>query len=105
MIIVTGSVLTNADNRAAIEAEAVAHCQRSRAEPGCLAHNCHYDVEQPDRLVFVEKWADRAALLTHFAVPESGAFVRAITALSSEAPEMQIYAAEDIGVAGLSSSS
>ncbi len=58
MIIVTGSVLTNADNRAAIEAEGVAHCGRSRAEPGCIAHNCHYDVENPDLLVFVEKWMD-----------------------------------------------
>jgi quinol monooxygenase YgiN len=105
MIIVTGSVLTNTENRAAISVEAVAHCRRSRTEPGCIAHNCHYDVENPDLLVFVEKWADAAALLAHFAVPESGAFVRAIAALATEAPAMQIYAAEDIGVAGLSSRS
>ena len=54
MILITGSVLTNADNRTAIEAESISHCQRSRAEPGCIAHNCHYDVENPDLLVFVE---------------------------------------------------
>jgi quinol monooxygenase YgiN len=101
MIIVTGSVLTNADNRAAIEAEGVAHCRRSRAEPGCIAHNCHYDVEHPERLVFVEKWADAAALLAHFAVPESGAFVRAIAALSTEAPGMEIYISEKIDPAAL----
>lgn len=105
MIIVTGSVLTNAENRAAIEAECVAHSRRSRAEQGCIAHNCHYDVEAPDRLVFVEKWADAAALRAHFAVPESGAFVRAVTALSTEAPEMQIYAAEAIDATGLAASS
>ncbi len=102
MIIVTGSVLTNANNRAAIEAEGVAHCRRSRAEPGCIAHNCHYDVEQPDRLVFTEKWADAAALLAHFAVPESAAFVQAITALSSEPPQMQIFLAQETSPAGLS---
>jgi quinol monooxygenase YgiN len=96
MIIVTGHVLTNAENRTAIEAECVAHSQRSRAEPGCITHNVHTDCEQPDRLVFVEKWADKAALLAHFAVPESGAFVQAITALSTEKPEMQIYASEEI---------
>jgi quinol monooxygenase YgiN len=101
MIIVTGSVLTNADNREAIEAEGVAHCRRSRAEPGCIAHNCHYDVEEPDRLVFVEKWADAAALRAHFAVPESDAFVRAITTLSTEAPEMEIYISEKIDPATL----
>lgn len=105
MIIVTGSVLTNAENRKAIEAEGIAHCQRSRAEPGCIAHNCHYDVENPDQLVFVEKWADSAALLKHFAVPASGAFVRAISALSTDAPSMQIYRATEIAAADLVSAS
>lgn len=104
MIIVTGSVLTNAGNRAAIEAECVAHSRRSRAEPGCIAHNVHADCEAPDLLVFIEKWADAAALRAHFAVPASGAFVRAITALSTEAPQMQIYAADEIDVGALASS-
>lgn len=101
MIIITGSVLTNADNRAAIEAESIAHCRRSRAEPGCISHNVHVDCENPDRLVFVEKWADAAALLAHFAVPKSGAFVKAISALSSEPPSMEIYGADEIKPADL----
>lgn len=101
MIIVTGHVITNAENRAAIEAEGVAHCRRSRAEPGCIAHNCHWDVENPDRLVFVEKWADAAALMTHFAVPESGAFVKAVTALSAEPPVLDIFRAEPTSPAEL----
>ncbi len=101
MIIITGSVLTNAENRTAIEAEAVTHCQRSRAEPGCIAHAVHADIENPDRLVFVEKWADAAALLAHFAVPDSGAFVRAISALSTEPPTMEIYKADEITPADL----
>jgi quinol monooxygenase YgiN len=96
MIIVTGHVIANAENRAAIEAEGVAHCRRSRAEPGCIAHNCHWDVEQPERLVFVEKWADAAALLKHFALLESRDFVAAVSALSDEAPILDIYRAEAI---------
>jgi quinol monooxygenase YgiN len=101
MIIVTGHVITNDENRAAIEAEGVAHCRRSRAEPGCIAHNCHYDVEHPERLVFVEKWANAAALLTHFSASESAAFVKSVSALSSEAPVMEIYRAETTSPAGL----
>jgi len=101
MIIITGHVLTNTENRDAIEAECVLHSQRSRDEPGCIAHNVHGDCEQPDRLVFVEKWQDRAALLVHFALPESSAFVRVISMLSTERPEMQIYEADEIGVAEL----
>lgn len=102
MIIVTGSVLTNESNRSAIEAECIAHSRRSREEAGCLAHNCHYDVEQPNRLVFLEKWIDAPALLAHFAIPESGAFVRAVSALSSEPAQMQIYVAQETSPAGLS---
>jgi quinol monooxygenase YgiN len=101
MIIVTGHVVTNADNRAAIEAEGVAHCRRSRAEPGCIAHHCHWDVEEPDRLVFVEKWADAASLLAHFGLKESRDFVAAVSALSAEPPVLDIYRAEAIGPADL----
>ena len=101
MIIITGHVLTNTENREAIVAECVLHSRRSRGEPGCIAHNVHRDCEQPDRLVFVEKWQNRAALLVHFALPNSSAFVKAISMLSTERPEMQIYEADEIGVAEL----
>jgi quinol monooxygenase YgiN len=101
MIIVTGHVVANAENRAAIEAAGVDHCRRSRAEPGCIAHNCHWDVEHTERLVFVEKWESAAALLRHFAVPESGAFVKAVTALSDEPPVLDIYRTEAISPADL----
>jgi quinol monooxygenase YgiN len=35
-------------------------------------------IANPLRLVFVEQWADRAALSAHFAVPASRDFVRAL---------------------------
>ena len=34
------------------------HVRRSRTEPGCLFHAVHRDVEEPLRLVFVERWVD-----------------------------------------------
>lgn len=102
MIIITGAVLTNAETRAELEAECVAHSQRSRAEPGCIAHNVHADCENPDLLVFVEKWADIAAVKTHFAVPESGAFVGKLRMLASAPPTIEIYNSEELPFAGLS---
>lgn len=96
MIIITGSVLTTLENRAEIEALCVAHCKRSRAEPGCISHNVHADCETPDVLVFVERWEDGSAVLAHFQVPESGVFVKALTALATEPPHMTIYASEEI---------
>jgi quinol monooxygenase YgiN len=35
-------------------------------EPGCISHAVHVDCENPLRLVFIEQWTDRAALLAHF---------------------------------------
>lgn len=101
MIIILGSVRTDAGNRAAIEAESIAHCARSRAEPGCIAHNCHFDAEDPDRLVFVEQWADANALRAHFAVPASRDFVATLRALAKEPSVMEIFGAEAVNLAAL----
>lgn len=96
MIFVTGSILANADNLEEILALSLQHVRRSRTEPGCLAHAVHRDVENPLRLVFVEQWADRAALAAHFAVPESRAFAKAVRALADEPPTLNIYEAEPV---------
>ena len=53
------------------------------------------DVENDLRLEFVERWADRGALDAHFAVPESGGFVEAATALAADRPTIQIYDVAD----------
>ncbi|MBS1807948.1 MAG: antibiotic biosynthesis monooxygenase [Acidobacteria bacterium] len=96
MILVTGSVLANPETFDEILAASLAHVQRSRAEPGCIAHNVHQDAEHPLRLVFVEEWEDRAALLAHFAVPESRAFAKTIRALAAEPPVLKIFDATPV---------
>jgi len=96
MIIITGSVTLRPEHLAAGVAQCVAHSMRSRAEPGCLAHNCHIDCENPNRVAFVEQWADMAAVLAHFAVPESRAFVAALRDMTDAPPEMAVWAAERV---------
>jgi len=93
MIIVHGSIVARPDTFAEVLAQSQAHVARSRGEPGCLAHAVHRDTEHPLRLVFVEEWADSAALAAHFQVPESRAFVEAVTALASEPPHIAVYEA------------
>jgi quinol monooxygenase YgiN len=51
----------------------------------------HVDCENPLRLVFIEQWADRAALMAHFAVPASRDFVRALQPLAAASPTLEIY--------------
>ena len=94
MIVVTGSIVARPGTVDELLALSLAHVRRSREEPGCLSHALHRDAENPLRLVFLETWADRPALLAHFAVPASRGFVDAATALAGEPPVIAIYDAE-----------
>jgi quinol monooxygenase YgiN len=94
MIVVTGSVTTRQDSFDEVRKLSLEHVHRSRTEPGCLSHAVHVDCANPLRLVFIEQWADRAALVAHFAVPASRNFVRALQPLAGSAPSIEIYDAE-----------
>jgi len=91
MIVVTGSVTAKQDSFDAVKKLSLEHVHRSRTEPGCISHAVHVDCENPLKLVFFEQWADRAALLAHFAVPGSRDFVRALHPLASEATTIELY--------------
>jgi quinol monooxygenase YgiN len=96
VIIVTGSVVARPDALDEALRLSLEHVHRSRAEPGCLLHSVHQDVEDPNRLVFFEHWADRAALAAHFGVPASVDFVRRIAALAVGPTAIEVYEAETI---------
>lgn len=91
MIVVTGSVTAREDSLGEVRQLSLEHVHRSRREPGCIAHAVHVDCENPLRLVFIEQWTDRAALLAHFAVPASRNFVRALQPLAAAAATIEIY--------------
>ena len=91
MIVVTGSVTARQDSFDEARRLSLEHVHRSRREQGCISHAVHIDCENPLRLVFIEQWADRAALLAHFAVPASRDFVRALQPLASAATTIELY--------------
>jgi quinol monooxygenase YgiN len=91
VVIVTGWILARPETLADLIALGREHSRRSRAEPGCLSHDLYLDSENGLKLFFFERWADRAALQAHFAVPESNAFMRKVRSLSaggSKGPEI-----------------
>ena len=96
MILVTGTIRARSDTIDEVLGLSLEHVRRSRTEPGCRSHAVHHDAEDPLRLVFLEEWDDREALLAHFAVPASGEFVSAAWALAAEPPTIQIYEATPI---------
>lgn len=91
MLIVLGSVTVTPDSRDVALKASLEHVHRSRLEPGCISHAVHLDAENPDRLVFIEEWADMAALQTHFAVPASREFVAQLAQYATQGPEMGIF--------------
>jgi len=93
MILVTGSVTAREESLNQVLKLSLEHVERSRNEPGCISHAVHIDCENPLRLVFVEQWADRGALLAHFAVPASRDFVRALQPLAATATTLEIFEA------------
>jgi quinol monooxygenase YgiN len=93
MIVITGSVTAREDSFDQVRKLSLEHVHRSRAEPGCISHAVHVDCENPLRLVFFEQWADRAALLAHFAVPASRDFVRSLQPLADQATTIELYEA------------
>jgi len=101
MILVTGDIVAPADAFDEVLELSLAHVHRSRAEPGCISHAVHRDAENPSRLVFIEQWADTAALKAHFAVPESRSFGEAVSALAVQPPTLQIYRTETLSLAAL----
>jgi len=96
MIVVTGSVIARQETLDEILRLSLEHVHRSRSEPGCLSHAVHIDCENPLRLVFVERWADRDALLAHFAVSASREFVKALQPLAAATTTIEIYDARQL---------
>jgi quinol monooxygenase YgiN len=96
MILVTGSVTAREESLDEVRQLSLEHVQRSRDEPGCISHAVHIDCENPLRLVFVEQWTDKAALLAHFAVAASRDFVRALQPLAATATTLEIYEASRV---------
>lgn len=91
MIVVTGSVTARQDSFDEVRRLSLQHVHRSRSEPGCISHAVNIDCENPLRLVFFEQWADRAALLNHFAVPASREFVKSLQSLAAAATTIELY--------------
>lgn len=47
----------------------------TRAEPGCLSYDFFTSTDDPDKLVFVESWVDRAAHDFHMEQPHTKNFI------------------------------
>jgi quinol monooxygenase YgiN len=98
MIIVTGTLHARPDAFEQVLALSREHVVRSRAEPGCLEHGVAIDADDPMRLVFFERWADKEAIGTHLKVPASRAFGKTVAGLVDQPPTLTMFDASEVSL-------
>ncbi len=70
--------------------------EKTHQEDGCLAYVLHRDVNDPNTLVFVERWASQDALNAHAQQPHMLELVELAGTMLSEPP--QISFCESLGI-------
>lgn len=98
MLIVTGILAARADTIGELRTLSLEHVARSLAEPGCLEHGVAADANDALRLIFFERWIDRAALDAHFKVPATRAFARRAGELAARPATLHVYEASEISL-------
>ena len=91
MILVTGRAHVPAEHRERFIAVASEMCSRSREEDGCGGYRVYADLEQDDRYIFVEEWADEEALQRHFGGAHTRAFMGDLRDLLGEPADVVFH--------------
>ncbi len=91
MLIVLGDATAAPGRRDDLVAAARAIADATRGDRGCLAYSFAADLEDPDRILSIEVWADRAALDEHMGHPHTAEFLRVAPGLVAGEPVMSFY--------------
>jgi quinol monooxygenase YgiN len=94
MMIVIGEA-TAAPGRREDMVDAVADMARAtRSDEGCEIYGFYADVTDPDVILSVEVWRDRAALDAHMSHDHTEAFIQTVPGLVAGPPVMHFFTAE-----------
>jgi quinol monooxygenase YgiN len=91
MLIVNGDATAAAGRRNELIAAARAVAAATRKDHGCLAYSFAADVENPDRVLSIEIWADRSALDAHLGHEHTAEFMSVAPGLVAGEPAMAFY--------------
>lgn len=91
MLIVIGVAAAAPGRRDELVAAARAITAATREDRGCLAYSFAADLEDPDRILSVEIWADQSALDEHMTHPHTEEFIRVAPGLVAGKPAMSFY--------------
>lgn len=74
MIYVIATLTTKPGSIDALRGPAAACLAETRREEGCISYDLFQSIEDPEKLVFVEKWVSREALSAHARTPHLAAW-------------------------------
>ncbi|MEC7289516.1 MAG: putative quinol monooxygenase [Pseudomonadota bacterium] len=66
----------------------------SRQEAGCIDYAYSRDLLDPNLLRIIERWTDKAALVSHFGEPHMAVFRQALAKVGPQDLEVRMYDAE-----------
>jgi quinol monooxygenase YgiN len=95
VLIVLATLPGKPEKRAELTAALTKAAAASRGDAGCLSYAFHVDLEDPDRFVSVETWADQASLDAHFQTPHLAELLAAAPDLLAGPPVIETYPAPD----------
>ena len=91
MLIVLGDATAAPGRRDDLVAAARAVAAATRGDRGCLAYSFAADVEDDNRILSIEVWADRAALDEHRQHDHTKEFLRVAPGLVAGEPVMSFH--------------
>lgn len=97
MLIVLGDATAAPGRRDELVAAARAVAAATRGDRGCLTYTFAADLEDPDRILSIEIWADQAALDEHMDHDHTQAFLRVAPGLVAGEPAMSFHHVPDPG--------
>ena len=100
VLIVIGSATAAPGRRDDLVAATRAVAAATRGDSGCLAYSFAADVEDENRIMSIEIWADRAALDAHMSHPHTQEFLAVAPGLVAGEPVMSFYEADTTAADG-----
>lgn len=94
MIIVEGSAQIPEDKWEEAIAAMEAMITASRSEAGCVEYAYSRDLLDPNLLRIIERWKDKAALVSHFGEPHMATFRAALAQVGPQDLQVRMYEAE-----------
>ena len=91
MLIVIGSATAAPGRRDELVAATRTVAAATRGDAGCLAYSFAADVEDENRILSIEMWADRAALDAHLAHAHTQDFLAVAPGLVAGEPVMSFH--------------